>query len=58
MEVLSFAAVCIATAFCCTCVKEDGADRVSSATLRLFLVLTFGIAAFAGVIQVFTLLAG
>jgi len=58
MELVSFAAVCIATAYCCTVVKEDGADRVGSATLRLFLVLTFGIAAFAGVIQVFTVLAG
>ncbi len=58
MDLLSFAAVCAATAYCCTCVKEDGADRVMSATLKLFLVLAVGIGCFAGVIQVFTSLAG
>lgn len=58
MDLLSFAAVCAATAFCCTCVKEEGAGRVASATLRLFLVLALGIGAFGAVIQVFTSLAG
>jgi hypothetical protein len=58
VSLLSFAAVCAATAYCCTVVKEDGIDRVTSGTLRLFLVLSFGIAAFGGIIEVFTLLAG
>ncbi|MBI3722896.1 hypothetical protein HY251_02910 [bacterium] len=58
IDLLSFAAVCAATAFVCTAVKEDEPSRLGGSSLRVFGVLAAGIGAFALVIQVFTMLAG
>jgi len=58
VTILSYVFVCAATAYVCTAVKEDDPEALALATLRLLVVLAIGIAAFGGVIQVFTLLAG
>ena len=58
MTLVSYVFVCAATAFVCTAVKEDDPDTLAVATLRLLVVLAFGIAAFGAVIQIFTMLAG
>ena len=58
MTLLAFLAVCLATAYVCSCVKEDEPAALAWATLRLTAFLALGIGAFAAVIQVFTTLAG
>ncbi len=58
MTVVSFLLVCLATAYVCSAIKEDEPMDLARATLRLLVFLAFGIGAFAGVIQVFTTLAG
>lgn len=55
---LTFAAVCVATSFVCTAVKEDEDARLFAQAGRLLGVMAGGIVAFAAVVQVFTLWAG
>ncbi len=56
--VLTFAAVCVATSFVCTAVKEDEDARLFVQTGRLLGVMAGGILGFAVVVQAFTLWAG
>ena len=58
MTLVSYIFVCAATAYVCTAIKEDDAESLAFATVKLLLLLAGGIAAFGAVIQVFTLLAG
>ena len=58
MTLVSFLGVCLVTAYVCSCIKEDEPVQLAQATLRLLVLLALGIGAFAGVIQVFTTLAG
>jgi hypothetical protein len=55
---LSYLFVCATTAYVCSAIKEDEPEALVFATVRLLVVLALGIAAFAAVIQVATLLAG
>lgn len=52
--VLSYGAVCLATAFVCTAVKEDEDRRLWTGTARLFAFLAGGIGAFALLVQLLT----
>ena len=55
---LEFLAVCLASAFVCTAVKEDEDGRLARSSGRLFGVLGGGIVAFGLVIQALTWIAG
>lgn len=55
---VTFLAVCAVTAFVCTAVKEDEDAHLWRGALRLFGVMVGGIAGFAVVVQLVTLLAG
>ncbi|MBX3469809.1 MAG: hypothetical protein KF878_23285 [Planctomycetes bacterium] len=54
---LTYLAVCAITAFVCTAVKEDEDQHLVQGALRLFGVMTGGIAAFAALVQAVTFLA-
>ena len=56
--IISFVAVCLATSFVCTAVKEDEDARLGSGTARLLGVMGGGILGFAAVVQLLTVLAG
>ncbi|MBL4849164.1 MAG: hypothetical protein JKY65_26870 [Planctomycetes bacterium] len=56
--VLEFLAVCLASAFVCTAVKEDEDQRLARSSARLFGVLGGGILAFGLAIQALTWVAG
>jgi len=55
---VTFVAVCLATSFICTAIKEDEDRRLLLGTGRLFLVMSGGIVGFAVVVQALTWLAG
>lgn len=55
---LTFLTVCFVTAFVCTAVKEDEDAHLLRGSLRLFMVMVGGIAAFAVVVQAVTSFAG
>ena len=55
---ITFVLVCLATAFVCASLKEDEDQRLALGSGRLFLVMSGGIAGFAMIVQVLTLLAG
>ncbi len=56
--VATFVAVCLATSFVCTAVKEDEDRRLGTQTGRLLGVMTGGILLFGVVVQLLTLWAG
>ena len=58
MTLVSFFAVCAATAFVCTVPKEDDGPQLAASSARLLGWLAAGIGAFALAIQFFTFLAG
>jgi hypothetical protein len=55
---VTFALVCLATAFVCTALKEDEDHRLGLGSARLFAVMGGGIVGFGVVVQLLTLLAG
>lgn len=56
--VFEFVAVCLASAFVCTAIKEDEDERLLRGSGRLFAVLGGGILAFGFAIQTMTWVAG
>ncbi|MDF1665188.1 MAG: hypothetical protein P1V97_25725 [Planctomycetota bacterium] len=57
-SILTFFPLCYAVAFVCTAVKESDRDLILAASLKLFLYIVGGIAAFALVVQLLTALLG
>jgi hypothetical protein len=51
---VQFLAVCAATSFVCTEIKEDEDERLGRSTARLFVLMSGGILAFALLVQFFT----